>query len=179
MNDNEDLFDSEDIIVLTKKSIKFYKNVENITNVFEKKLKDLDGNWEFINTNDKADDILPDEWISNNQYKYKQIYEDIKYKSEISSICDQLTFVKFMEYLQEMKKCSYSDSSKINWDQYEEYKLYKIKNPGFEIWTSFFIEELFYLYNDLNSSKTKLGKFHEFIEFCYINSSTNKRLPEF
>ena len=87
--------------------------------------------------------------------------------------------MKFMEYLQEMKTSSYSDSSNINWDEYEEYKLYNIKNQGLDIWTSFFIEEVFYLYNDLNSSKTKFGKFSEFIEFCYINSSTNKRLPGF
>jgi len=177
MHDNEDLFDPEDTIVLTKQSIKFFKNVDKMNTTLTKKLEDLDGKWELINTNYEEDEVLPDEWLSKNQDKLKYVYDDIIYKSKISTICDKLNFPLFMNYMQETSTIKFFDSSYINWDLYEEYKLYNMKKPDLKIWTSFFIEEIFQLYNDTNLSTVKLGKFEDFILFCFQNSSSNKQLP--
>lgn len=177
MFDDSELFDKNDNIVIYKDKIVLQKQNNNNKSIIElnKHLKDLDGNWE-LDVQIDDNESTSKNWIFNNDKNIEIMYSELKSKSVYSDVLNNLSINVLSDYLENMciSKYKYKNS---DWNSYEEYKLYGMKKPGVNEWTSFHIIELHKLYNTYDTY-FKLGKIEEFIKFCFKNSITN-RLPQY
>lgn len=177
MFDDLEIFDKDDTITLYKDKITLHKyNNDKSIKDLEKYLKELDGNWQLDICNEENNYISSDSWISKNEKKIMSVFQDLKEKSTYSDILVNLTYNKLCDYLEISSKSNYNfDNSE--WNSYEEYKLYGMKKPNIDEWTSFHVIELHNLYTTYDEY-FKLGKIGDFITFCFDNSETN-RLPQY
>ena len=176
MIDDSELFDKDDTIIIHKDKITLIKyNNEKSLEDLKKSMKELDGNWE-LDIYNEENIISPESWISKNEKHLILIFQDIKHTEIYSAILSKLTYTNLCDYLESSSKSNYIFDNN-DWNLYEEYKLYGMKKPNIQEWTSFHILELHKLYSTYNEY-FKLGKIEEFINFCFINSET-KRLPQY
>lgn len=176
-----DFFEKDDTVIFTKDKIILQKEQHN-NDIFliNKYLKDLDGNWNLDVITKKEEDVnySPEQWIHRNENICFEIFNDIKSKSDYSSILSELTYSNLCVYLENCTQVKYVNQDK-KWILYEENKMYGIKNPCQNIWASFFIKELHFLYNLYTlSSNLSFGTVDEFITFCFDNSY-KKQLPQY
>jgi len=167
MTDDNVLFDNDDIIIFTKKEIILEKLQYELTVQQNKKFKDLDGNWK-INLLKKEDESdLNSLWITKYENDVYKIYLDIKEKLAYSNILSKITFSNLSEYINychEQKRLVLD----LEWNDYEEYKMYGLKNPSIEEWTSHHLIELHDLYvHYYIFSELSFGTSNDFINFCY------------
>ena len=176
MLDDSEIFDKDDTIILERDKITLQKYNSKISvydiNTY---LKELDGNWE-VHIFDSDDDISSKNWITKNEKQINSIFEELKNKSIYSDVLGTLTYDILCDYLETSTKSEYKFYNS-DWDLYEEYKLYGMKNPNINEWTSFHVIELHKLYSTYIEF-FKLGKIEDFINFCYENSVTD-RLPQY
>ena len=175
--EDNNVFDYDDVIVFTKKCILIQKNEFNNNDI--KKISELDGNWSLEKTKESNEDFesLPDYWISLHQTFFYKLFTDLKNKSFYNALFDTLTFPDLCEYLEDVHLNP--SKSKYNWIDCNKYKfkIYNLKFPSFRDWVSFFIEDLMFLYESLSSS-FDFGCFDRFIAFAFNNSNSNRRLPK-
>ena len=178
MFDEDILFDTDDKIIIKNNSIILVKKHDNIQNqiYIQNKLKELDGKWQIeIDDSSTVDKSSCEDWISEHYCKLFSIFHDIKEKSVYIDIFQLLTFSKLTYFLEEQRHTPnvYHDNA----ENFEEYKLFGMKNPNLNEWTSFFIIDLFLMFNEYNKI-CNLGPLDTFIKFVFNNSIT-KKLPNY
>ena len=176
MYDELDLFDVNDTIVFNDNKIILQKQ-DNTKHVAElqKQLKELDGNWELeLYNSDK--NVEPIDWVEKNENDINILLKEVKLQSISSDILSEVSFSSLSDYLEISSKSNYKYVNS-DWDDYEEYKLYGMKKPTINEWTSFHVLELHKLYSTYYIY-FKLGHISEFIRFCFENSLI-KRLPQY
>ena len=177
MYDDSEIFDIDDTIVFSKNKIILQKNnsQKNETDI-QKHLKELDGNWELDLSNIDKEIIENSDWIGKNEFLINLVYKDLQIKALYSDVLSKLSLFNLCAFLESSSKSNYKYNND-DWNIYEEYKLYGMKKPTINEWSSFHILELHKLYSTYNSH-FKLGKIEDFIKFCFENSLT-LRLPEY
>ena len=176
MFDESEIFDYNDTITLHKHKITLQKyNTGKSIDDINKYLKELDGNWE-LDICDENNNISFESWVSKNEKYLISIYQDLKNKSIYSDVLSKLSYINLCDYLEISSKSNYIFNNN-DWQFYEEYKLYGMKKPTKDEWTSFHVIELHKLYTTYNEY-FKLGKIEDFILFCF-NNSEYKRLPQY
>lgn len=177
MLEDSELFDKDDTITIHKNKIILnkYNDDDKPIEDLKKYLNELDGNWILEFQTD--DDFKSNEsFILKNDALFYEIFTDINVKSEYSEVLNNLTYPVFCEFLESTRNSEYIYNND-DWNRYEEYKLFGMKNPNIEQWTSFHIIELHRLYNTYMLN-LNLGNIKNFIEFCYINSKS-EQLPKY
>jgi len=177
MFDDSELFDKDDTIVLERNKIRLqkYNNEKSISDI-NKFLKELDGNWTVDIFNDDVYYNSSKNWIVKNKKLIDTLYEELKEKSIYSDVLSNLTYEILCDYLETSSKSDYKYDNN-DWNSYEEYKLYGMKKPNINEWTSFHVIELHKLYTTYDNY-FKLGNIEDFIKFCFDNSET-KQLPKY
>ena len=177
MFDESELFDKDDTIIIHKDKITLQKfNNDKSIQVLKKSLKELDGNWQLDICNEDKNIIISDSWISRNEKQIFTMFQELKNKSIYSDVLYNLTYNILCDYLETSSKSDYEYDNN-DWNEYEEYKLYGMKNPNKNQWTSFHIREIHKLYVTY-MDYYKLDKVKKFINLCFKNSET-KRLPQY
>jgi len=173
MIEEDPLFDYEDNIVITKDKVILQKKKNLETKAQKHKFNDLDGVWEVEVVEDGYSESLD---LINDDIIY-DMYTDMIYRSKINDVLTRVTLGSLTDFIFDCQETNCVHDQV--WEKYEEYKLYGMKNPHLQEWSSHFMLELHYLYNLYHSVyNLKLGKPDDFIRFCYDNSDT-KRLPLF
>ena len=177
MFDDDYIFENDDEILFKDNEILLLKHCNSSIDRahIKKKLKEYDGSWNFIQLNNEINEVLPDDWNVKNFDFIANIYADMYNRSFYNNLFENLQLSDLTSYLDTSRK--QPSSNIVTGEQYEEYKLYGMKNPSIHEWTSFFIIDLHYLFNlYTHTTKFKFGNLDNFIEFCYKTSNT-KRLP--
>ena len=141
MIDDSELFDNDDTIIIHKDKITLIKyNNEKQIKDLKKSMKELDGNWE-LDIYNEENKFSHESWISKNEKHLIPIFQDLKYTSIYSDVLSKLTYTNLCDYLESSSKSNYIFDNN-DWNLYEEYKLYGMKKPNIQEWTSFHILEL-------------------------------------
>ena len=183
MYEDQEIFDINDTIIFQKDKIvleKIEKNNKLCRTTIKKHLKELDGHWELdvIDDSNSENNVNNEQWIENHNDDIYKMFIELKHKSSYSDILSKLTFCNLCTYLESCSRLKYKYKNK-DWNTYEEYKLYGLKNPSEDEWASFHIQELHFLYNlSYQTTTFCLGTMQLFIRFCYENSYT-KTLPKY
>ena len=180
MFEEAEVFERDDNIIFKKNSITLQKiENENTSRSFlKKKLRELDGNWELDIIDKKNEISTGEEWVSDNEDNIFKIFVDLRSRCNYTDILSNLTFNNLCSYLEACSKKKYKNQ--INkWEEYEEHKLYGLKNPSITEWTAFHVIELHYLYNLCTMlTRLKFGTTRDFSMFCFENSCVH-RLPQY
>tara|TARA_B100001094_G_scaffold332711_1_gene405993 strand:+ start:4434 stop:4901 length:468 start_codon:yes stop_codon:yes gene_type:complete len=118
-------------------------------------------------------DILPDQWISDNQDEIYTIYQDLLHKSPLyDNLLNKLSFPSLCDYYNYALNDNSVDT--INWND-----IYDIEIPArnikfcrtFKEWAAYYVYHMYDLYNYLrNVYNFKLTSFEIFMDFCYDNT---------
>ena len=177
MFDDDYIFENDDEIQFKDNEILLIKHCNSLIDRahIKNKLKEYDGNWDFIQMSDETNEVLPDDWIIKNFDLIKDIYADMYNRSFYNNLFENLKVSDLTYYLDNIR--THPSAKIVTGEQYEEYKLYGMKKPSIHEWTSFFITDLHYLYSlYTHMTKFRFGSLESFIQFCYKTSDT-KRLP--
>ena len=177
MIDDSEIFEKDDNIVLEKDKITLqkYNNDKKSLSDINKLIKELDGNWTVDIVSDNNCNSQ-ESWITKNEKQICGTFKELKEKSVFSDVLSNLTYDNLCDYLESSSKSMYKYDNN-DWNVYEEYKLYGLKNPNINEWSSFHIIELHKLYTTYDTF-FKLGKIEDFINFCFTNSNS-KYLPKY